>query len=98
MVFFFICVALHAYDLSQAKIEKLGNGLTVMILEDHLQPLVSTQMLYKAGSRNECVGATGLAHFVEHMAFRGSKKFPQSGTAKIYAIGGEWHGYTWIDQ
>lgn len=88
-----------AYDLSQVKIEKLQNGLTVMMLEDHTQPLVSTQMLYKVGARNECDGTTGVAHFCEHMAFRATKNFPNTDVvSRIYAIGGEWHGYTWIDQ
>lgn len=88
-----------AYDLSAVKIEKLQNGLTVMMLEDHTQPLVSTQMLYKVGGRNECDGTTGVAHFCEHMAFRATKNFPNTDVvSRIYAIGGEWHGYTWIDQ
>jgi predicted Zn-dependent peptidase len=88
-----------AYNLDEIKTEKLANGLTVMVLEDHTQPLVSTQMFYRVGSRNECVGTTGLAHFVEHMAFRATKHFPNSEVvSKIYAVGGEWHGYTWIDQ
>lgn len=88
-----------AYDLSKASVEKLENGLTVMILEDRTQPLVSTQVLYKVGSRNECDGTTGLAHFLEHMAFRATKNFPETQVvSRIYAEGGEWHGYTWIDQ
>ncbi len=70
-----------------------------MILEDHVQPLVSTQVLYKVGARNECVGTTGLAHFVEHMAFRATKNFPNTDVvSRIYAVGGEWHGYTFLDQ
>ncbi len=89
----------HAYDLSQVKIEHLQNGLTVMLLEDHTQPLVSTQVLYKVGARNECVGTTGLAHFVEHMAFRATKNFPGTDVvSRIYGVGGEWHGYTFLDQ
>ncbi len=93
---FFIQIV-YGYDLSQVKVERLENGLTVMVLEDHAQPLVSTQVLYKVGGRNECTGATGLAHFVEHMAFRATKNFPDTQDA-IYSVGGEWHGYTWIDQ
>ena len=88
-----------AYDLNKIHSTKLPNGLTVLILEDHIQPLVSTQVLYKVGARNECVGTTGLAHFVEHMAFRATKNFPGTQVAsKIYAVGGEWHAYTWIDE
>jgi predicted Zn-dependent peptidase len=95
----FLCFHLRifAYDLSKVKVERLENGLTVMVLEDHAQPLVSTQVLYKVGGRNECTGATGLAHFVEHMAFRATQNFPDTQDA-IYDVGGEWHGYTWIDQ
>lgn len=86
-----------SYDLSAVRKEILPNGLTVLVYEDHLQPLVSTQVLYKAGARNEVVGSTGLAHFLEHMAFRSTKNFPNT-IEPIYAAGGEWHGYTWIDQ
>ena len=92
-----LCRSVDSYDLKQAKVKKLENGLTVMVLEDHAQPLVSTQVLYKVGARNECTGSTGLAHFVEHMAFRATKNFPDTQDA-IYSVGGEWHGYTWIDQ
>jgi zinc protease len=94
-----IACSANAYDLRKTRVERLENGLTVMLLEDRTQPLVSTQVLYKAGGRNECTGATGLAHYVEHMAFRATKNFPDTQVvSKIYAEGGEWHGYTWIDQ
>ena len=90
---------LGALDLSRAVRSRLENGLTVLVLEDRTQPLVSTQVLYQAGARNECPGATGLAHFVEHMAFRATEHFPGTDVvSRIYAVGGEWHGYTWIDQ
>lgn len=93
------CTNAPALNLSQVHMVKLPNGLTVMILEDHTLPLVSTQVLYKVGGRNECAGATGLAHFVEHMAFRATKNFPDTKVvSRIYGVGGEWHGYTWIDQ
>lgn len=90
---------LSAYDLSQIHVEKLSNGLTLLFLEDHSVPLVSTQVLYKVGARNECDGTTGLAHFCEHMSFRATKNFPDTQVvSRIYAVGGEWHAYTWLDQ
>lgn len=95
--FFFFAGTANSYDLNAARKEVLSNGLTVLVYEDHLQPLVSTQVLYKAGARNEYVGSTGLAHFLEHMAFRSTKHFPNT-IEPIYAAGGEWHGYTWIDE
>src|ERR671910_2548936 len=86
-------------DLSRADISRLPNGLTVMILEERSFPVVSVQMLYKSGSRDETAGKTGLAHFLEHLAFRASKAFPNAAaTEAIYDAGGEWHGYTWLDQ
>jgi len=50
----------------------LDNGLKVLVLEDHRSPVVSVQMWYRVGSRNELPGATGLAHFLEHMMFKGT--------------------------
>ena len=86
-------------DLRRADLSHLPNGLTVIMLEDHSFPLVSIQMLYKSGSAAEVTGKTGLAHFLEHLAFRGSKNFPDArATELIYDSGGEWHGYTAMDQ
>ena len=50
----------------------LDNGLRVLVLEDHRSPIVSVQVWYRVGSRNELPGATGLAHFLEHMMFKGT--------------------------
>ena len=86
-------------DLMRAEVSHLPNGLTVIMLEDHSFPLVSVQMLYKSGSAAETTGKTGLAHFLEHLAFRGSENFPKArSTEIIYDSGGEWHGYTAMDQ
>jgi zinc protease len=86
-------------DLRRAAVSHLSNGLTVIMLEDHSFPVVSVQMLYKSGSAAEVTGKTGLAHFLEHLAFRGSANFPNArATEAIYDAGGEWHGYTAMDQ
>src|SRR5262245_9705333 len=50
----------------------LDNGLRVLVLEDRRSPIVSVQVWYRVGSRNESPGATGLAHFLEHMMFKGT--------------------------
>lgn len=92
-------VSYAALDLKNASVEKLENGLTVILLEDRNFPVASVQMLYKVGARDEVTGKTGLAHFLEHMAFRNSENFLEEGlTSPIYASGGEWHGYTWTDE
>lgn len=94
-----LATPLPAFDLPAAEVTRLDNGLTVLVLEDRTLPVVSVQVLYRAGARNEAPGTTGVAHFMEHMAFRASKGFPETELAsRIYAVGGEWHAYTWIDQ
>src|SRR5438105_8434497 len=50
----------------------LDNGLRVLLLEDHRSPIVSLQVWYRVGSRNEQRGATGIAHFLEHLMFKGT--------------------------
>jgi len=92
-------LAYATLDLANAVRERLPNGLTLIVLEDRNFPVASVQMLYRVGARDEAVGYTGLAHFLEHMAFRSSAAFPGTGlVSSIYAVGGEWHGYTWLDQ
>src|SRR5262245_45874726 len=76
-------------DLNRAEVTHLSDGLTVIMLEDHAFPLVSVQMLYRSGSAAEVNGKTGLAHFMEHLAFRGSVSFPnEQATELIYDSGG----------
>jgi zinc protease len=53
----------------------LPNGLRVLLLEDHRSPIVSIQVWYRVGSRNERRGMTGIAHFLEHLMFKGTRKF-----------------------
>src|SRR6266849_9817091 len=50
----------------------LDNGLRVLVLEDHRNPIVTVQTWYRVGSRNEVPGKTGLAHFLEHLMFKGT--------------------------
>ena len=50
----------------------LANGLTVLVLEKHSIPKVSTQLWYNVGSKHEKSGERGLAHFLEHMIFKGT--------------------------
>src|SRR5258707_1239043 len=58
----------------------LDNGLRVLIQEDPRNPIVAVQIFYRVGSRNELPGATGLAHFLEHMMFKGT---PTRGRGEI---------------
>lgn len=61
----------------QLPVEKytLANGLTVLLHEDHNVPMISYHTWYRVGSRDEQVGTTGAAHMLEHMMFKGAKKY-----------------------
>ena len=50
----------------------LGNGLTVILSEEHSSPVAAVMVMYHAGSKNESPGRTGLAHLFEHLMFKGS--------------------------
>jgi predicted Zn-dependent peptidase len=71
-------VSLQAQDLAsfekRTTVRKLDNGLTVIILERHEAPVFSYATVVNAGSAQEVVGITGLAHMFEHMAFKGSQR------------------------
>ena len=76
----------------------LSNGLKVMLKEIHTAPLISHWVWYGIGSRNELPGKTGLSHWVEHMQFKGTKRF--SGRQMDRAIaktGGYWNAFTGED-
>lgn len=53
----------------------LRNGLTVLLLPDQHTSLVSLHTWYRVGSRNETAGVTGAAHMLEHMMFKGAKRY-----------------------
>ena len=61
----------------------LENGLRVLLQEDHRSPIVTFQMWYRVGSRNEARGATGIAHFLEHLMFKGTPTHGQGQFARL---------------
>ena len=76
----------------------LGNGLRVLVHEDHSAPVVSSYVFYRSGSRNETNGQTGIAHLFEHMMFNGGKKFgPGMFDDLIEGNGGSTNGFTTKD-
>jgi zinc protease len=77
---------------------KLDNGLTVLLKEVHAAPVISWWVLYRIGSRNERTGQTGISHWVEHMMFKGTQKFPAGYLDKaIDRMGGMWNAQTSSD-
>lgn len=76
----------------------LPNGLKVVFLEDHSTPIVTTEIWYHVGSKNEKPGRTGFAHLFEHMMFKGSKNVePEGHPSLISSIGGQSNAYTTED-
>ena len=63
--------------------EILENGLKVLLLENHRSPAVTFQVWYRVGSRNEVDGKSGMAHFLEHMLFKGTEKVAPEEYARI---------------
>jgi zinc protease len=66
----------------------LDNGLKVLLLEDHKSPVVTFQVWYRVGSRNEKDGKSGLSHFLEHMLFKGTHKLKPEEYSRIIAKNG----------
>lgn len=75
---FIICGNAYSQDKAKAtlKVSKyvLDNGLTVILNEDHSKPLVFGGIVTKAGSKNDPADHTGIAHYLEHMLFKGTEE------------------------
>src|SRR5487761_2224368 len=100
---YLICIALLlGWSQNAAHAETyertLGNGLKVVVKEDHRAPVVVQQIWYKAGSMDERTGKTGVAHVLEHMMFKGTKSVPAGEFSKrIAAAGGRENAFTNTD-
>ncbi len=76
----------------------LGNGLEVVVIPDHRAPVVTHMVWYKVGSADETAGKSGLAHFLEHLMFKGTKKNPLGRYSQTVAtLGGQENAYTTDD-
>jgi len=74
---------------------KLANGLKIVVKEDPRAPVVVSQIWYRAGSMDEVNGTTGVAHVLEHMMFKGTRKVPAGQFSKIIAeAGGRENAFT----
>lgn len=78
---------------------KLDNGLTVLVVENNKLPIYSIYTFYKVGSKFETAGITGASHYLEHMMFKGAKKFKEGEFDHyIEQNGGSTNAYTTQDQ
>lgn len=77
---------------------KLDNGMRVIVQEDHRSPVVVSQVWYRAGALDEVNGKTGVAHVLEHMMFKGTKKVKAGQFSRIIAAaGGRENAFTGMD-
>jgi zinc protease len=72
----------------------LANGMKVLVLEDHAIPNCAFYVFWRVGSRNEKLGATGIAHFFEHMMFRGGAKYGKTFDVAMEGAGGSNNAFT----
>ena len=76
-------------------LDRLDNGLTVALVDNPQAPLVSTVLCYRAGTRDEPAGHGGVAHFLEHMMFKGSARFgPGEVDRRTQELGGSNNAFT----
>jgi zinc protease len=92
----FLFIPLSEAGLKEQVFETvLPNGLKVILLENHKAPLVTFQVWYRVGSRNEAWGKTGLSHMLEHMMFKGTEKIgPEQFSRIIQENGGDDNAFT----
>ena len=100
LIFFFLLITTDAIakKIFDAKFFELKNGLKVIVIENKRAPVVAQMIWYNFGSGVEENGKSGLAHFMEHLMFKGTKKFPDSFYSNfISRIGGSENAFTSYD-
>jgi zinc protease len=76
----------------------LANGLEVVVVPDHRAPVVTHMIWYKVGAADETPGKSGLAHFLEHLMFKGTEKNPgEAFSRQVAEIGGQENAFTASD-
>jgi zinc protease len=89
----FASEAQNLFDLVQE--HTLKNGLKVLLLKETRAPIISVQVWYRVGSRNENLGKTGLSHLTEHLMFKGTAKYgPKVFSREIQKVGGTDNAFT----
>lgn len=76
----------------------LANGMQVVVIPDHRTPVVTQMVWYKVGSADETPGKSGLAHFLEHLMFKGTTKHPAGEFSQtVLRVGGNENAFTSTD-
>ena len=92
-----LVLSAQALDIKSTEFT-LANGLHVILIEDHRAPVVTHTIWYRVGAADEQVGKTGLAHFLEHLLFKGTPKYPEGMFDRLLdQNGGEKNAFTQRD-
>jgi zinc protease len=76
----------------------LDNGMQVVVIPDHRAPVVTHMVWYKNGSADDPEGKSGIAHFLEHLMFKGTKKHPKGKFSNLVSeLGGQENAFTSYD-
>ncbi len=99
IVILVLCTAVYSFAQDLKVTEKvLTNGLKVLLKEEHKAPVVTFQVWYRVGSRNEKLGKTGMSHLLEHMMFKGTTKYgPKTFSQTVQRNGGNDNAFTGKD-
>src|SRR5947209_11628520 len=96
-----VCVALSApAALAAPSVAQftLANGLAVVVVPDHRTPVVTHMLWYRVGAADEVNGKSGIAHFLEHLMFKGTAKNPAGRfSQQLATIGGQENAFTSYD-
>ena len=77
---------------------RLGNGLEVVVIPDHRAPVATHMVWYRNGSADDPPGKSGIAHFLEHLMFKGTDAHPQGEFSRVIAeLGGQENAFTGND-
>jgi len=77
---------------------RLGNGLEVIVWEDHAAPVFAYQTWFRVGSRHDPAGRSGIAHLFEHLMFKATTTRPEGEYDRLMeAAGGQTNAATWVD-
>jgi zinc protease len=76
----------------------LDNGLDVVVVPDHRVPVVTHMVWYRNGSADDPIGQSGIAHFLEHLMFKGTERHPAGEFSKVVSsLGGQENAFTSFD-
>ena len=77
---------------------ELANGLTVLVLPDHRAPVVTHMVYYRNGAADDPLGKSGIAHFLEHLMFKGTEAHPKGAFSRLVSdLGGQENAFTSYD-